>query len=61
MVQLQDIIGIVREASALMVRGGFDVHDNGSRENIVTYWYWPSRFAAPPRRSRPIRLPCGKE
>ena len=36
MVQLQDIIGIVREASTLMVRGGFDVHDKGSRENIVT-------------------------
>ena len=36
MVQLQDIIDVVREASALMVRNGFEVHDKGSRENIVT-------------------------
>ena len=33
---IEQIAGIVREASALMVRKGFSVHDKGSRENIVT-------------------------
>ena len=33
---IEQIVGIVREASALMVREGFSVHDKGSRENIVT-------------------------
>ena len=36
MAKLTDIIEIVRQASALMVRSGFDIHDKGSRENIVT-------------------------
>ena len=36
-IDIQDIIDIVREASALMDRtGGFEVHDKGARENIVT-------------------------
>ena len=34
---IQQIIDIVREAGALMDRtGGFEVHDKGARENIVT-------------------------
>ena len=33
---IEHIAGIVRKASALMVRDGFSVHDKGSRENIVT-------------------------
>ena len=34
---IETVIGIVREASALMDRtGGFEVHDKGERENIVT-------------------------
>ena len=36
-IDIQQIIDIVREASALMDRtGGFEVHDKGARENIVT-------------------------
>ena len=35
-IKIEEIVGIVREASALMVREGFSVHDKGSRENIVT-------------------------
>ena len=35
-IKMEEIVGIVREASALMVREGFSVHDKGSRENIVT-------------------------
>ena len=36
-ITIQQIIDIVREASALMDRtGGFEVHDKGTREDIVT-------------------------
>ena len=36
-ITIQQIIDIVREASALMDRtGGFEVHDKETRENIVT-------------------------
>ena len=36
-ITIQQIIDVVREASALMDRtGGFEVHDKGSREDIVT-------------------------
>ena len=36
-ITIQQIIGVVREASALMDRtGGFEVHDKGTREDIVT-------------------------
>ncbi|MBR3386940.1 MAG: inositol monophosphatase [Bacteroidales bacterium] len=36
-ITIQPIIDIVREASALMDRtGGFEVHDKGSREDLVT-------------------------
>ena len=34
--KIEQIVDIVREASALMVRDGFSVQDKGSRENIVT-------------------------
>ena len=33
---IRQVEGIVREASGLMVRSGFEVHDKGSRENLVT-------------------------
>ena len=33
---IEQIIDIVKEASALMVRSGFEVHDKGTRENLVT-------------------------
>ncbi len=33
---IQEVIGIVREASGLMVREGFEVKDKGTRENLVT-------------------------
>ena len=36
-ISIQQIIDVVREAGALMDRsGGFEVHDKGARENIVT-------------------------
>jgi myo-inositol-1(or 4)-monophosphatase len=36
-IRIQQIIDVVREAGALMDRsGGFEVHDKGARENIVT-------------------------
>ena len=34
--EIQEIIDSVKEASALMVRTGFEVHDKGSKENLVT-------------------------
>lgn len=36
MISISQIESIVREAARLMVRDGFEVHDKGSRENIVT-------------------------
>lgn len=33
---IEQIIEIVREASGLMKRSGFQIHDKGSRENLVT-------------------------
>jgi len=36
MIDIHSIISIVKEASALMVRTGFEVHDKGTRENLVT-------------------------
>ena len=33
---LENISSIVREASGLMVRSGFEVHEKGSHENLVT-------------------------
>ena len=33
---IEQVSGIVRRASALMVRGGFDIESKGTRENIVT-------------------------
>ena len=33
---MEKIIEIVRAASALMTRSGFEIHDKGSRENLVT-------------------------
>lgn len=33
---IEQIIAIVREASSRMVRSGFEVHDKGTRENLVT-------------------------
>ena len=33
---VEQIITIVKDASALMVRSGFEVHDKGTRENLVT-------------------------
>ena len=33
---MENIIEIVRAASALMTRSGFEIHDKGSRENLVT-------------------------
>ena len=35
-VNLKQVVGIVREASSLMSRGGFSITGKGSRENIVT-------------------------
>ena len=36
-IDIRQIIDIVREAAGLMDRtGGFEVHDKGARENIVT-------------------------
>ena len=36
-ITIENIIDIVREASALMDRtGGFEIHDKGARENLVT-------------------------
>jgi len=34
--KIEEIIGIVREASSLMVRKGFEIKDKGSNVNIVT-------------------------
>jgi len=34
--KIEDVISIVREASSLMVRGGFEVMHKGSDENLVT-------------------------
>ncbi len=33
---IENISAIVREASGLMVRSGFEVHEKGSHENLVT-------------------------
>ena len=33
---IQQLIGIVREAAGLMVRSGFEIHNKGSVENLVT-------------------------
>lgn len=35
-INLKQVVGIVREASSLMSRGGFSITGKGSRENIVT-------------------------
>jgi len=35
-ISIEQIIDVVREASALMVRSGFEVHDKGTIENLVT-------------------------
>ena len=35
-ITVEQIIALVREASARMVRSGFEVHDKGTRENLVT-------------------------
>ena len=35
-IPIDPIIAIVKEASSLMVRSGFEVHDKGTRENLVT-------------------------
>ena len=35
-ITVEQIIAIVKEASAFMVRSGFEVHDKGSKENLVT-------------------------
>jgi mutator protein MutT len=35
-ITVDQIIAIVQEASARMVRSGFEVHDKGTRENLVT-------------------------
>ena len=35
-VTIEQIIDVVKDASALMVRSGFEVHDKGCRENLVT-------------------------
>ena len=35
-ITLEQIAEVVREAAGLMVRSGFEVHDKGSRENLVT-------------------------
>ena len=35
-ISVEQIITVVKEASALMVRSGFEVHDKGTRENLVT-------------------------
>ncbi len=35
-ITIEQIEGVVREAAALMVRSGFEIHDKGTRENLVT-------------------------
>ena len=35
-ITLEQIAAVVRDAAGLMVRSGFEVHDKGSRENLVT-------------------------
>ncbi len=35
-IKMEQVVDIVRKASSLMVREGFDVESKGSRENIVT-------------------------
>lgn len=35
-ITLEQIAAVVREAAGLMVRSGFEVHDKGTRENLVT-------------------------
>jgi len=35
-ITLEQIAAVVREAAGLMVHSGFEVHDKGSRENLVT-------------------------
>lgn len=35
-ITLEQIAAVVREAAGLMVRSGFEIHDKGSRENLVT-------------------------
>ncbi len=35
-IRIENIIDVVKDASTLMVRSGFEVHDKGSRENLVT-------------------------
>ena len=35
-ITIDQIIATVKEASSRMVRSGFEVHDKGSRENLVT-------------------------
>ena len=35
-ITLEQIASVVREAAGLMVRSGFEIHDKGSRENLVT-------------------------
>jgi len=35
-ISLEQIASVVKDASALMVRTGFEVHDKGTRENLVT-------------------------
>ena len=35
-ITLEQIAEVVREAAGLMVRSGFEVHDKGTRENLVT-------------------------
>ena len=35
-ITIDQIIATVKDASSRMVRSGFEVHDKGSRENLVT-------------------------
>ncbi|MBR6212060.1 MAG: hypothetical protein IKQ64_03325, partial [Bacteroidales bacterium] len=35
-IKMEQVVDLVRRASSLMVREGFDVESKGSRENIVT-------------------------
>lgn len=35
-ITIEQIVAVVKDASSRMVRSGFEVHDKGSRENLVT-------------------------
>ena len=35
-ISIEQIIAVVKDASALMARSGFEVHDKETRENLVT-------------------------